>query len=538
MSFGHQGSWNIPRNQTWAPPQGQSPFSGGKEEEQFSMDIGSPGSFNPNAIFGSASMGSPLDASPSPSLVGAFPSPYSPTSNAIPFLLDTHSFGNNVPKQSLLSQQLLNHQSQMQPMVYIDPALINDHSPSDGYPHTRNGSLSTDPGLSLSPSSQRCDSVGTPASSCSHHAGSSSAHLRQNSAGSQTMSIWSRSHSILGAGGETTGLVSSPTSPFFDHSCLLSPGSYISSPLATGDSGTNGLLMTMDKVPTTPMEIPGGRKQPTRRLSRASGSSGSLSTGLLRSSLASMNRPHPYVPHTRQLSSPSYSTTGLAQWTPSNHDQHSAPSFDANLEMYLEDLSADVLSSPGSAPVTSILDPRPQSQSRRRTKAQGEGFQEGALTSLDEFTPSQLPAAIAIINYQQQHPGTPIPTAFITSELAEIKDGKGRCLVGSCASSTAAPKRADHLHEHIRDRHFNCKPYRCEDCTQSFSREHDLKRHHSVHRRDQSPCPVCSNTYSRVDNLKRHVQTKHPTFDMQLSSSAGARSSTRSTSVITSSSMF
>ncbi|KAG8788991.1 hypothetical protein FRC20_001001 [Serendipita sp. 405] len=392
--------------------------------------------------------------------------------------------------------------------------------------------------LTLNPGSQRCDSDDTPVSSRKHLLENNSAHLRQNSTGSQTMSIWSRGHSILGAGGEINALVDSPTSPFFDHSRLLSPGSYISSPLAMCDSGANGLPMTMDKVPTTSVEIPEGRKQPTKRLSRASESSGSLSTGLLRSSLASMNRPHPYVQHARQLSSPSYSTTGLAHWAPSNHDEHSAPSFDVNLEMYLGDLPADVFSSPGSAPVASILDPRPQSQPRRRTKAQGEGFQEGTLTSLDEFTSSQLPAAIAIINYQQQHPGTPIPTAFITSELAEIKDGKGRCLVGSCASSTAVPKRADYLYEHIRDRHFNCRPYRCEDCPQSFSREHDLKRHHSVHRRDQSPCPVCSNIYSRVDNLKRHVQTKHPTFDMQLSSSAGARSSTRSTSALTSRSMF
>ncbi|KAG8845335.1 hypothetical protein FRB91_001862 [Serendipita sp. 411] len=392
--------------------------------------------------------------------------------------------------------------------------------------------------LTLNPGSQRCDSDDTPVSSRKHLLENNSAHLRQNSTGSQTMSIWSRSHSILGAGGEINALVDSPTSPFFDHSCLLSSGSCIFSPLATSDSEANGLLMTMDKVPPTAVEIPEGRKQPTKRPSRASESSGSLSTGLLRSSLASMNRPHPYVQHTRQLSSPLYSTTGLAHCAPSNYDQHSAPSFDVNLEAYLEDLSVDVLSSPGSAPVASILDPRPQSQSRRRTKAQGEGFQERASTSLDEFTPSQLPAAVAIINYQQQHPGTPIPTAFITSELAEIKDGKGRCLVGSCASSTAAPKRADHLHEHIRDRHFNYKPYRCEDCPQSFSREHDLKRHQSVHRRDQSPCPVCSNIYTRVDNLNRHVRTKHPTFDMRLSSSAGARSSTRSASVITSSSML
>ncbi|KAG8814517.1 hypothetical protein FRB91_001863 [Serendipita sp. 411] len=167
MPFVHQETWNIPRNRTWAPPQGNSPFSSEKDDEKSPIDTGSPGSFGTNAIFGSASMSSPLDASPSPSLVEAFPSPYSPTSNAIPLSFEAHSYGSSVLKQSLFLQQLLKHQSKQQPMVYIDPALITDNSPSDGYPHTGNGNLGTDPGFFLSLSNQRCDSVGTPVSPCS-----------------------------------------------------------------------------------------------------------------------------------------------------------------------------------------------------------------------------------------------------------------------------------------------------------------------------------------------------------------------------------
>ncbi|KAG8825607.1 hypothetical protein FRB91_011147 [Serendipita sp. 411] len=39
MQFGHQGPWNIPRNRTWAPPQGQSLIGASSHYDQHSASI-------------------------------------------------------------------------------------------------------------------------------------------------------------------------------------------------------------------------------------------------------------------------------------------------------------------------------------------------------------------------------------------------------------------------------------------------------------------------------------------------------------------
>ncbi|KAG8805817.1 hypothetical protein FRC17_005318 [Serendipita sp. 399] len=163
----------------------------------------------------------------------------------------------------------------------------------------------------------------------------------------------------------------------------------------------------------------------------------------------------------------------------------------------------------------------------RHIRTQGDSGD--APVSLEEFTSAQRPAAEAILAYKREHPDTAIPTTYFTSALVEVKDGKGRCLVGPCALEWSTTlKRVDHLYEHVRDRHFGCKPHKCDVCTQRFSRENDLKRHQSVHVRDGQACPVCDKEYTRFDNLKRHVKDKHPDYNLQPSTSAGSRNFGRS----------
>ncbi|KAK4112391.1 hypothetical protein N656DRAFT_681775, partial [Canariomyces notabilis] len=50
------------------------------------------------------------------------------------------------------------------------------------------------------------------------------------------------------------------------------------------------------------------------------------------------------------------------------------------------------------------------------------------------------------------------------------------------------------------------KPFRCDVCWQSFSRNHDLKRHKRIHVAAKPfPCPSCNKFFSRKDALKvRH----------------------------------
>jgi hypothetical protein len=92
------------------------------------------------------------------------------------------------------------------------------------------------------------------------------------------------------------------------------------------------------------------------------------------------------------------------------------------------------------------------------------------------FTPLQVPAAQAILNHLRQHPNSAFPSSLITPDLVEVYEGRGWCLIGNCgierANQKASPlydpsapddsrKRVDHLYDHIRDKHFNCRPFLC-----------------------------------------------------------------------------
>ncbi|KAK4508137.1 hypothetical protein PRZ48_001875 [Zasmidium cellare] len=55
----------------------------------------------------------------------------------------------------------------------------------------------------------------------------------------------------------------------------------------------------------------------------------------------------------------------------------------------------------------------------------------------------------------------------------------------------------------------NDRPFRCDQCPQSFNRNHDLKRHKRIHLAVKPfPCGHCDKSFSRKDALKRHVLVK------------------------------
>jgi hypothetical protein len=49
------------------------------------------------------------------------------------------------------------------------------------------------------------------------------------------------------------------------------------------------------------------------------------------------------------------------------------------------------------------------------------------------------------------------------------------------------------------------RPFKCDECAQSFNRNHDLKRHKRIHLKVKPfPCGACPKTFSRKDALNRH----------------------------------
>ncbi|KAJ9632815.1 uncharacterized protein PV06_02785 [Exophiala oligosperma] len=55
----------------------------------------------------------------------------------------------------------------------------------------------------------------------------------------------------------------------------------------------------------------------------------------------------------------------------------------------------------------------------------------------------------------------------------------------------------------------NDRPFKCDQCPQSFNRNHDLKRHKRIHLAVKPfPCKYCDKSFSRKDALKRHILVK------------------------------
>lgn len=58
-------------------------------------------------------------------------------------------------------------------------------------------------------------------------------------------------------------------------------------------------------------------------------------------------------------------------------------------------------------------------------------------------------------------------------------------------------------HHHTQPQPQSERPFKCDQCTQSFSRNHDLKRHKRIHLAVKPfPCSYCSKSFSRKDALK------------------------------------
>ncbi|KAI9204367.1 uncharacterized protein BJ171DRAFT_581948 [Polychytrium aggregatum] len=100
----------------------------------------------------------------------------------------------------------------------------------------------------------------------------------------------------------------------------------------------------------------------------------------------------------------------------------------------------------------------------------------------------------------------PLPTFQVVSAPASppTRHAKYTCTHDGCGKSFT---RRFNLETHVKTHDLNRpRPFRCELCSQSFVRPHDLERHYSCHRKQKEfSCQHCTRQFTRSDALRRHL---------------------------------
>jgi uncharacterized Zn-finger protein len=96
---------------------------------------------------------------------------------------------------------------------------------------------------------------------------------------------------------------------------------------------------------------------------------------------------------------------------------------------------------------------------------------------------------------------TPIPPTISISQNSPTSESSSPT---KQAYSYSGPPKSYYSRLPLYDR-----PFKCDECPQSFNRNHDLKRHKRIHLAVKPyPCQYCEKQFSRKDALKRHVLVK------------------------------
>lgn len=187
-----------------------------------------------------------------------------------------------------------------------------------------------------------------------------------------------------------------------------------------------------------------------------------------------------------------------SQSQPSSAHQSTFPPFHTN--------SSPVQQSPMSAP--------PQGSRISPVNAQSATFspptsQSNPFGGRSTYAPYSLPAPMSAPAHMSgpimsniHHPNNPMGLVGIPSHGLP-----GGMMAGY--NSGHAAHLQQQMYGNPQPTPHNERPFKCDQCPQSFNRNHDLKRHKRIHLAVKPfPCGYCEKSFSRKDALKRHILVK------------------------------
>ncbi|KAL2022126.1 hypothetical protein VTK56DRAFT_5955 [Thermocarpiscus australiensis] len=168
-------------------------------------------------------------------------------------------------------------------------------------------------------------------------------------------------------------------------------------------------------------------------------------------------------------------------------------------------------------PITSLLPPLPPysvppGPTRQRPSHSSSSLAGPLAPAPGVVRPASCPPAD-----HRRLPLIPAPQALYGQPPSAVPDGGAAAVVSTLPKppaplpSTAGPYRDYTMTRDsvARESLHQSRPFRCDVCSQSFSRNHDLKRHQRIHVAAKPfPCPRCGKFFSRKDALKRHGLVK------------------------------
>ncbi|KAI9788842.1 MAG: hypothetical protein M1816_006506 [Peltula sp. TS41687] len=97
-----------------------------------------------------------------------------------------------------------------------------------------------------------------------------------------------------------------------------------------------------------------------------------------------------------------------------------------------------------------------------------------------------------------------------TSQMPMVGNLSGVLMPGYAGQGNLAHGYGSHIRaQQAPQPPHNDRPFKCDQCPQSFNRNHDLKRHKRIHLAVKPfPCRHCDKSFSRKDALKRHILVK------------------------------